>query len=148
MGYVSRHLWDPHRERLQECFNRIDAAAGTFGPWQGHSGDGRPYHFHHEVLYFDEVNVIVSFEHEDNDHLRYSARITDNTIARRTLAAGPTGLIDVRNGLDTALGDIDAALDKIIKFLDSSVKIITRADPHRPRGLSDLVAEFRRFTTS
>jgi AICAR transformylase/IMP cyclohydrolase PurH len=50
--------------------------------------------------------------------------------------------------LDTALGDVDAAFDKIIAFPDSSVKIIKHANPASPPGLSDIIAEFRRFISS
>jgi hypothetical protein len=148
MAYASRHRWNRHNARLRECFDRIDAAVGTFGNESGGSADHHPYRFRRELLYFDAVKVIVNFEHEDDEHLRYLVRIEEHTIAHRALAIGPTGLIDVRNGLDTALGDIDAAFDKIIAFLDSSMKIIRHADPPRPPGLSDIIAEFGRFISS
>jgi hypothetical protein len=149
VAYVPRDPWFPRGERLRECFHRIEAAAGTYYS-EGHGGssEGRPYRFNAERVFFDAVEVVVNFEHEDDDHLRYSARMQEHTIARRALATGPTGLIDVRDGLDAALGDVDAAFDKIIAFLDANVKVILRADPTRPPGLSDLIAEFRRFITS
>ena len=70
------------------------------------------------------------------------------TIARRALAVGPTGLIDVRDGLGAAAAELDAAFDRIIALLDANTRLIVRADPTRPLGLSGLIAEFRRFITS
>jgi hypothetical protein len=146
---VPRDPWFPRDDRLRECFHRIEAAAGTHYS-EGHGGwsEGRPYHFTEERVFLDAVEVAVNFGHEGDDHLRYSVRIQEHTIARRSLATGPTGLIDVRDGLEAAIGDVDAAFDKIIEFLDANVKLILRADPTRPPGLSDFIAEFRRFITS
>jgi hypothetical protein len=42
----------------------------------------------------------------------------------------------------------DAAFDQIIAFLDSSVQVIQQADPARPKGLNDFLADFRRFMSS
>ena len=149
MAYAPRDPWFPRDERLRECFHRIEAAAGTYySEGQGGWSQGRPYHFTEERVFFDAVEVVVDFKHEDDDHLRYSVRIQEHTIARRSLATGPTGLIDVRGGLEAAVGDVDAAFDKIIAFLDANVKLILRADPTRPLGLSDVIAGFRRFITS
>jgi hypothetical protein len=149
MAYVPRDPWFPRGDRLRECFSRIGAAANSYSSEDhGGSSEGRPYRFNEERVFFDAVEVVVNFEHEDDEHLRYSVRIQERTIARRPLAIGPTGLIDVRDGLESAVGDVDAAFDKIIAFLDANVKVILRADPTRPPGLSDLIAEFRRFITS
>jgi hypothetical protein len=137
--------WRLGSERLNACFDRIEKAANTYGQMRGNSSDSRPYRFSREESFFDAVNTVISFAHEGDDYLRYSVRIEEYTLARRRLAVGPTGLIDVRDGLGGTAGQIDAAFGQIIAFLDANVQIITRADPARPPGLSDMLAELRRF---
>jgi hypothetical protein len=142
-------VWRNCHDRMIECFFRIAAEVGTFGEVRrGDSDSDRPYRFNVEQSYFDAVTVVVSFAGEADDHVRYSARLEDSSLARKALATGPAGLIDVRGGLAAAAADIDAALDQIIAFLEASTRIIKRADPTRPPGLSDVIAEFRRFLTS
>ena len=148
--------WKPRGDRLQECLDRITAAAKMDGLAYGASSKVRPYSFYQKQVAGSAAKVIVEFEHEDDEHLRYSVRIEEYAITPqgeeltgRLLAGGPTGLVNVHDGLDAAAGDIDAAFDKIIAYLESSaLKVIKRADPDRPPGLSDLIAEIRRFITS
>jgi hypothetical protein len=147
----SGNPWRAAHDRLTQCFYRIaeGVVGNSAGDHRGGSSDSRPYRFNAERFFFDEtVVVIVNFEHEDDDQLRFLVRIVERKPPQRPLAVGPTGLIDVRRGLDAAQGDIDAAFDQIIAFLDASVPVIQQADPTRPKGLSDVLADFRRFTSS
>jgi hypothetical protein len=66
----------PHEDRLRECFERIEAAVGTYAPiGSGNGSGGGPDDFNVERWFFDAVKVSVNFEPEDADHLRYSVRI-------------------------------------------------------------------------
>lgn len=128
----------------------MDAAVSTHGARTGHGGsaDLRPYHFYQEHYFFDTVGIRVTFAHEGDDRLRYSVVIRELAPGGRTLAAGPTGLVDVGDDLTDARDRLDAACDLIVAFLEASTGLIKRADPARPPGLSDMIAELRRFFTS
>jgi hypothetical protein len=43
---------------------------------------------------------------------------------------------------------LNAVCDQIVAFLEASTGLIKRSDPARPPGLSDVIAELRRFFTS
>lgn len=131
----------------------MDAAVSTHGAMTGHGGsnDRRPYHFYAEHYFFDTVGIRVTFEHEGDDRLRYSVVIREiqpGGWTGRTLATGPTGLVDVGDNLIDARDRLTAACELIVAFLEASTGLIKRADPARPPGLSDMIAEFRRFLTS
>ena len=128
----------------------MDAAVSTHGLRGGHGGsaDLRPYHFYQEQYFFDTVSVFVEFKQEGDDRLRYSVVIREIEPVGRTLATGPTGLVDVGDDLIDARDRLNAACDRIVAFLDASTGLIKRADPLRPPGLSDMIKEFRRFLTS
>ena len=99
MGIESVGPWHLGFERLDHCFGRIEKAANADGQqMRGNASESRPYRFNREQSFFDAVDIVVSFEHESDDYLRYSVRIEERTSPRRPLAVGPTGLIDVRDG--------------------------------------------------
>ena len=128
----------------------MDAAVSTHGHLTGHGGSAerRPYHFYQEHYFFDTVGAFVTFEQEGDDRLRYSVAIREIRPGGRTLATGPTGLVDVSDGLPDARDRLNAACDLIVAFLEASTGLIKRSDPARPPGLSDVIAELRRFFTS
>jgi len=66
----------------------------------------------------------------------------------RLSGTGPTGLVDVGDDLTDARDRLNAACDLIVAFLEACTGLIKRSDPARPPGLSDVIAEFRRFLTS
>jgi hypothetical protein len=64
----------------------------------------------------------VEFNRED-DHLRYTSRIGRPP---RILAEGPTGIVNVSNGLTAASDKIEEAFVKIIEFIDDNEPLIRR----------------------
>src|SRR5712691_6880942 len=71
-------------------------------------------------------DVVASIDfHRSGDKLRYSADIgrDDGTV----LADGPTGTIDLSEGVASAREEIEAAAGSIVRFLEASEQVVRDA---------------------
>jgi hypothetical protein len=115
-------------DQLEHIADELEIITGGFGGSSGslEGGSGRP--FRSETT-FHEAWVSVEFIRE-GDCLRYVSRIGRH---RKVLAEGPTGIIDVHNGFESAVSEIDAAFARIARFIDRKKKVIGRAASELPR---------------
>jgi hypothetical protein len=125
-------VWDQPAQALRDQLDRIadelEILTGGFGGSSSSLEKGNDKPFHSETT-FDQAWVSVEFIRE-GDCLRYVARIGRH---RNILAEGPTGIIDVHNGFESAASEIDAAFARIARFIDRKKKVIGRAASELPR---------------
>ena len=121
--------WEHNADLLDGCLNRIAERLDTFTDRFGgyttteHEFESSDRPFGWEAVFFGEVVARVEFQREGSQ-LRYVSHIARG---RLTLSHGPTGLIDVSNGMTAAGNDIDTAFAEIVAFLDASEPVIRKA---------------------
>lgn len=126
-------VWECVWEILSENLLRLAESLKEHHPgmhWSaGHSDNTsfpfRAYaSFSHDSSSLDDVVASIDF-HKSAQTLRYNVDIghDDGTV----LADGPTGIVDVSQGLGSAQGEINDVAAKIIRFLTESQQLISDA---------------------
>lgn len=122
-------IWEDVWDIVGETFRRIATSLSASYPkmsWSSGHSDNKAFPFrafaafNHASQGSESVVASVDFRRSEGK-LRYSADIgrDDGTV----LADGPTGIIDVSEGMTSARGEITAAVGSIVRFLEASEQV-------------------------
>lgn len=117
-------IWETVWDVISETFQRIAVSLKTRYPqmsWSSGHSDNSAFPFRAYVAFNQGfgVDVVASVDfHRSEGILRYSADIGLDD--GRVLADGPTGVINVANGLEAARAEIEAAVGDVTRFLEAS----------------------------
>jgi hypothetical protein len=128
-----KDIWEEVWGIIDETFHRIAVSLSAGHPkmsWSSGHNDNKAFPFRAYATFnegpqgAEDVVSSVDF-HRSENKLRYSADIghDDGTV----LADGPTGIIDVSEGVLSARDDIEAAVGGIARFLEASEKVVSNA---------------------
>jgi len=126
-------IWEEVWVLTSDAFRGIAASLSERYPkmsWSSGHSDNRAFPFRAFAAFnrgsqgSEDIVASVDF-HRSDDELRYSSDIgrDDGTV----LADGPTGIIDVSGGIAAARAEIEAAVDSIVRFLESSEQVVRDA---------------------
>jgi hypothetical protein len=127
-------IWESVWESISEAYRRLSVPLNSIYPgmkWAcGHS-DNQAFPFRAYGTFnrgcedSGDVVVAVDFHRSSDGQLRYSADVGLDD--GQVLADGPEGMISIAAGLVAAAPEINAAVKKIVAFIDASVPVMHRA---------------------
>lgn len=126
--------WEPFWDRLIESLRRVAASLSANCPgmtWSAGHSDNKAFPFRAYATFNrgrpESVDVVVSvdFHRQPGGELRFTVDIgLDNG---EVLLDGPSGTVDIANGLLASREEIDRAVMDIINFVDQSAPILRKA---------------------
>jgi hypothetical protein len=126
-------IWEEIWDILNEAFRSIATSLSASHPemsWSSGHSDNRAFPFRAYAAFNDgsqgSEDVVLSIDfHRSEEQLRFSSDIgcDDGTV----LADGPSGAIDVSEGIASAKAEIEAAVGNILSFVNGSENVISDA---------------------
>jgi hypothetical protein len=127
-------IWESVWESISEAYRRLSVPLNSIYPgmkWACGHGDNKAFPFRAYATFnrgpvgSEDIVVSVDFHRSCDGQLRYSTDVGLDD--GQVLADGPAGMISIAAGLVAAAPEIDAAVQKIVAFIDASGPVMRRA---------------------